>query len=200
MVWHAGHVFLSHVCVRQPTAKPGVHGDGSPKKRVTCQPHGAAWWTGASLANASAQPVQRVIRQVQQHWAEVGATDAEERVLALGWGFAVQRFDARVGGLQALLVPHHAGGFFMVVDPDPTPAQASAGFTSGEVIRWRTAHEYAHTFFYTATPVPSRSGQATLAEERFCDEFARQVTGLQCWSVDPSRPRVYSGTSSQHVA
>ncbi len=141
-----------------------------------------------------------LVEQVQAWWRSMGVDDARSCVVALGWQLRLQRFDAAAGGLQALLIPRAAGGFSVVVDPDPTPEQAAAGLSSGDVVTFRVAHEYAHTFFYLPTAVPSRPRPATLREERFCDAFARAVTGVSARSVSDERPRVYGGRSSRDVA
>jgi hypothetical protein len=68
------------------------------------------------------------------------------------------------------------GGFTFVVDPNPTPAEASvlAHLASSErsrrVIDRRLAHELGHTFFYGLDG--RRLVSSSSAEEAFCDEFA----------------------------
>ncbi len=92
-----------------------------------------------------------------------------------GWRIRVERLGARTGGQQAALLPRWAGGFTLLVDPDLTPAERSANAETAEAMRFRVAHELAHTLFYSETAPPRRAIPASRAEEDFCDAFARAL-------------------------
>ncbi len=118
-----------------------------------------------------------VVDAVRRCWRRSGAWDCESQIKALGWSVEYRQLDAVRGGHQALLVPRPTGGFHVVVDPDPTPAQHACGVESHTVIRWRVAHEYAHTFFYAHRHVPRRPTPPSADEEAFCDDFANELLG-----------------------
>lgn len=143
--------------------------------------------TGAHLGMAQwpATEVDEVVAASRRLWAREGVNSPDEFLRSRGWPVSTRRLDAAVGGLQALLLPRREGGFAVVVDPDPTPEQIAAGLDGQAVRSWRVAHEYAHTFFYEPTVVPSRRRPASRAEELFCDRFACTVTGVWTWSAKP---------------
>jgi hypothetical protein len=143
---------------------------------------GCTWWTGAALGSVpplSAVPL--LVEAVEDWWKCQRLTGCEEQFQALGWEVRTSALGARSGGLQALLLPRLTGGFTVVVDPESTPAQVDAA--PALVRRWRLAHEYGHTFFYTRRPVPRRSRPPTVEEELFCDAFANALLGAAFWSV-----------------
>lgn len=126
------------------------------------------------------------VRQVEAWWRSQGLWGCREQVEALGWDVRVAPLGAADGGLQAMLMPRLSGGFALVVDPDPTPRQAAAGTRREGLVEWRTAHEYAHTFFYARRAVPRRAVAPCVTEERFCDAFANALLGEEL----SSRPGV----------
>ncbi len=136
-------------------------------------PEGSLWWTGyASREVPFSDDAGRVATTVRSWWESQGIHGCQGQLAALGWGTRRATLDAANGGLQALLLPRLTGGFTVVIDPDRTPAQHLADVDPDVLWQWRTAHEYAHTFFYTQQPVPGRALPMTRAEEEFCDAFA----------------------------
>lgn len=89
---------------------------------------------------------------------------AEALATAVGCGYGVQPIGAATSTVQSLLVPLRAGGFNIVINAHHSPSDADA--------LWLTAHEVAHSFFYTASEPPRRIVPNTPAEECFCDAFA----------------------------
>lgn len=108
----------------------------------------------------------------------------------IGWPVRLARLGAADGGLQALLTPRSVGGFAVVVDPDPTPAQHELldGQEPGlHLLRWaRLAHELAHVFFYAHGRPPRRWLEPSEAEERFCDAFAAALLARPLRGMLPS--------------
>jgi len=71
---------------------------------------------------------------------------------------------------EALLIPSLAGGFEIFVDPRPGQKDAA---TTRRRMRFRIAHEIAHSFFYDRTSrVATRRATPGRPEEVFCDRFA----------------------------
>jgi hypothetical protein len=156
------------------------------------------WWTGARLARSPASPslASEAAEGARFLWRKLDVAGPVDCALALGWSVQERRLDAAAGGLQALLIARRQGGFAMVIDPDHTPQQRAQGLSHGEVTSWRAAHEYAHSFFFEGTTVPTRSRRANQAEERFCDEFASLITGV----ITMSCSEATGGGSTRTVA
>ena len=99
-------------------------------------------------------------------------------------GAAVVEADLGVtaGGCEALLVPLPDDRFRIAVDPRPRsgwndrPSDARQT-TQRQRLRFRVAHELAHTLFYSRAPgaVPSRRPCCSTGEEAFCDRFAQAL-------------------------
>jgi hypothetical protein len=114
--------------------------------------------------------------------SDAGRVDLEA-CCAIG-GFELRICDLRTseGGVEGLLVPRPQGRFRIVVDPTPpagwndAPAQVRDPLRRHRS-RFRIAHEIGHSFFYDrGRGTPSRRSEGgTPAEERFCDEFAREL-------------------------
>lgn len=87
------------------------------------------------------------------------------------------------GGREALLLPVADDSFQLVVDPTPRGGWPDHGRrmlsrTSRARVRFRIAHEIAHTFFYTrmAGRRPQRTtSPGSRSEERWCDAFAEAL-------------------------
>ena len=92
--------------------------------------------------------------------------------LRLGWRVQERGLSAAVGGLQAVLAPMLMGGFTIVVDPQPTPAETDSRCAPSAVRATRIAHEIGHALFYERGRPPSRFSPARAEEEHFCDAFA----------------------------
>lgn len=91
----------------------------------------------------------------------------------LGIRVTVRELSAVTGGLEAALVPDFGHTFEVICDP-------SSREDSTSPIRFRVAHEIAHTLFYDWTEEPPRrTGPGGAAEEAFCDAFAAALTGEQ---------------------
>ena len=76
-------------------------------------------------------------------------------------------------GHESLLVPLPTGGFEVVVDPDPPGNSVVDPVTRARRLRFRFAHEVAHSFFYDRESRPARRMLAgSKDEEAFCDAFA----------------------------
>jgi len=123
-----------------------------------------------------------IAAQVKARWS-AGPRTCRQQIIDTGWTVLIQQLNAAHDGLKALLLPRRCGGFTFIVDPTPTPAERAAGITSADVIEWRLAHEYAHTFYYRHTPITRRSGAPQVSEELFCDAFATSMSGVNTASV-----------------
>lgn len=102
------------------------------------------------------------------------------------------------GGVEALIIPRPGGGFRIVVDPTPRQGwQAVAEADRQRVrdcrMRFRIAHELAHSFFYRQDPdvEPVRARRQDAAEERFADRFAASLL-LPPAAVRQARPQAGS--------
>lgn len=88
---------------------------------------------------------------------------------------------AELGESQAALVPQSQGGFRIWVDPTPCGGWGSVDPTlrvsvRRHRLRFRVAHELAHTLFYRRTNGrPRRVLPGSPEEERFADDFARAL-------------------------
>jgi hypothetical protein len=87
--------------------------------------------------------------------------------------------DSAHGGAEALLVPLEDDRFSIIVDPQPLGGWGPVDGAERERlerrrVRFRVAHEVAHSLFYerAAGTKPWRAHAATEIEERFCDRFA----------------------------
>jgi hypothetical protein len=91
------------------------------------------------------------------------------------------RLSAQEGMQEAMLVPLSADAFAISVDPTPRGGWRHVRPAIRETlrrhrIRFRVAHEIAHTFFYSRTiGEPRRLVRDSPAQEAFCDEFARAL-------------------------
>lgn len=84
-----------------------------------------------------------------------------------------------IGGAEAMLVPVDENAFVIVVDPRPyggwrPMAAMERSVLERRRLRFRVAHEMAHSFFYRRESgrAPRRTDAPSQHEERFCDEFA----------------------------
>jgi len=100
------------------------------------------------------------------------------------------------GGLQALLIPV-GDRFEVVVDARPPARGHHAGARlQAEVhrhrLRFRVAHELAHTLFFQRIPKLRRRVPNSLDQERFCDEFAAEllVPSVAARACRPSGPAI----------
>jgi hypothetical protein len=95
-------------------------------------------------------------------------------------GFDLREADLAVdrGGNEALMFPGADGRLHIRVDTRPaqpwgTSCEELRDETRRHRLRFRVAHELAHSFFYERSPTgPRRGRRSTPAEERFCDAFA----------------------------
>jgi hypothetical protein len=93
------------------------------------------------------------------------------------------------GAHEALLVPAADGWFDILVDPDRTQTVRSER-TSEHRLRFRVAHEIAHSFFYDRSVLPAtRATRPSDREEGFCNSFATALLlppaiGLR-WTGEP---------------
>jgi hypothetical protein len=110
--------------------------------------------------------------------AHDGTLDIWRSMESFGWKVELRQLRASEGGLQACLIPSEQGGFVVWVDDRPSPSEAASGEAGGKrgpnspLVRFRLAHELAHTFFYEAGRPPTRRTPPDAAEEAFCDSFA----------------------------
>jgi hypothetical protein len=96
---------------------------------------------------------------------------------SLGWQVQERTLSAASGGLQAVLAPMLSGGFTIVIDPNPTPAESRSRSALSAVRSTRIAHEIGHALFYQRGRPPSRVSAPRLDEEHFCDAFAAALVG-----------------------
>jgi hypothetical protein len=107
-----------------------------------------------------------------------GTIDMWRSMETFGWTVELRTLRAPDGGLQACLIPSEQGGFVVWVDDRPSPSEVAAGEEAEErgqsspLVRFRLAHELAHTLFYEAGSPPTRRTQPSPDEEAFCDDFA----------------------------
>jgi IrrE N-terminal-like domain len=98
-------------------------------------------------------------------------------------GFALRRGElgAERGGREALLLPRAVNRFDIVVDPTPRGGwrcgESMRARTCEHRVRFRVAHEVAHSFFYErGVNFPYRSTRTgSRIEEAFCDRFAQEL-------------------------
>lgn len=75
--------------------------------------------------------------------------------------------------IESLLIPSMSGGFSVIVRE-----QAIRGYSTSNTahrLRFRVAHEIAHSLFYDDGFPPRRAIRHSPEEELFCDEFARAL-------------------------
>lgn len=108
-------------------------------------------------------------------------SDVASRVMLLTvvqerkWKFARERFVFDPTTLRACLVPMLTGGFTLLVND-----QYTYGERDGVVETAFLAHELSHAVvFYDSTTIPPRRRvRHTVQEEKFCDTFAKSMTGV----------------------
>lgn len=106
-----------------------------------------------------------------------GLFDLWHSLERLGWHVHLRELRAPEGGLQACLVPRDDGGFLVWVDDRPSPAESNDPFANergpdAPLVRFRLAHEFAHSLFYAPGRPPVRRAPASGREEAFCDDVA----------------------------
>lgn len=101
---------------------------------------------------------------------------------AAGVAAEVRDLGASAGGCEAVVAPHDHDGFVVLVDPTPASGWAEGSEATRTAlkrrrVRFRIAHELAHTLFYARTPGgrPRRFQGRSAAEELFCDRFAASL-------------------------
>jgi hypothetical protein len=104
--------------------------------------------------------------------------DPDTIAMRLGWRVQERELSAAAGGLQAVLAPMLRGGFTIVVDPRPTPAEVKSRRTPRAVRSIRIAHELGHALFYERGRPPTRAHAPLPDEEHFCDVFAAALLSL----------------------
>ena len=126
----------------------------------------------------TAELAERVRRSLLgAHSWDMGPVDVDRTCGAGGFRLQERRLGGADGGLEALLLPR-AGHFDLVVDPEPRGGWAGVtptlrGDLARHRLRFRAAHEWAHSFFYTrGSDGIVRQVPDSPAQERFCDEFA----------------------------
>lgn len=107
-----------------------------------------------------------------------------------------RRLGGARGGLEAVLAPAEGDHFEIHVDPEPrggwdrVPAPARATLQR-QRLRFRVAHEIAHSFFYERDgSVPRRRLAPSAQQEEFCDRFAAELLlpGAVVASAERSAP------------
>lgn len=149
-------------------------------------PRNGGVWPGFRLGMLPDEPqtvalAERVRRSVlgDEGW-DRGPLDVAETCVAGRFQLQERALGAAGGGLEALLVPRREH-FELVVDAEPPGgwelvAPALRAGLARHRLRFRAAHEWAHSFFYARTVdgivrrLPDSADQ-----ERFCDEFARAL-------------------------
>jgi hypothetical protein len=131
--------------------------------------YGEIAWPRPALRHV---PAQGVAERLAQSVASQGPDSWDPLVLVERLQIPVryQPLRAAEGGLEATIISNSTHGFEIVCDewlPDQTPDR----------LRFRVAHELAHTLFFDWANNPPRrvNGWATAEEERFCDEFAEAL-------------------------
>ncbi len=132
------------------------------------------------LAPAPGQVAAAVREALGQE--QSGALDLEQLCLRLNIDLREVSLGGSAGGREGLLVPLPGNAFAAAIDPTPSNGWASA---SGSAVdrgrrhrfRFRAAHEIGHTFFFDRHPgaEPVRRVFDSLAQERFCDQFANSL-------------------------
>lgn len=148
--------------------------------------HGA-WWPQRPYEEVPDDQEARS-RAATIRRAALGDACADEPLLSLdvlcrAAGVSVGALDLHVGGdaPEALLTPQRVNRFTIHIDPAPVdgwPPLSSAGLKAlrRHRVRFRIAHELAHTFFYWRDRErPRRCLQDSPAQERFCDCFAAEL-------------------------
>lgn len=140
-----------------------------PCELTTVPRAGDAGWVAAEVRRAIQpdEPERPILR------LEPLCRAAKVRVIARDLGSAS-------GGAEAVLVPQPADRFHIWVDPTPRGGWQVAPTLRATVLRhrlrFRVAHEIAHTFFYRRHGgEPDRLLRDSPAQERFADEFARAL-------------------------
>ncbi len=111
--------------------------------------------------------VESAIKEAAGVVLRSGQRDPERLAEALGIVVRFCTLRAELGGLEAALVPDFARPFEILCDPWTATGE------DHQQIKFRVAHELAHTFFYDWTAQPPRQLRSpSAAEEAYCDAFA----------------------------
>lgn len=107
--------------------------------------------------------------------------DLDELCRLGGFRVRERRLGGARGGLEGVLAPARGDRFEIHVDPEPPggwsriPAAVRQSLRR-QRLRFRVAHEVAHSFFYDRDgDVPRRRLGDSLRQEEFCDRFAAEL-------------------------
>lgn len=122
-----------------------------------------------------------------------GVPDLWSSLERLGWRVELRELRAAQGGVQACLIPMDDGTFCVAVDDHPSPSElndpGSARRGPGApLVRFRLAHELAHTFHYLPGSPPVRRGPAMPSEESWCDLVASLLLVSEGMTTAGSNP------------
>lgn len=123
--------------------------------------------------------------------AEAGRCDLKTMCAVGGFSVHVATVDAP-DRHEALLIPKDRGGFDIIVSP-MTGDFSKEHPTVRHRLRFRIAHEIAHSFFYDRRHNPAkRTIAGSPEEEEFCDRFASALLVPQrlIQNVEPTAPNV----------
>ena len=97
-----------------------------------------------------------------------------------GWQVEIRPLRAPEAGLQACLLPSAEYEFVIWVDDRPSPSEeedpsAPDRGPNSPLVRFRLAHELAHSLFYRSGRPPTRRTRPDALEEDFCDQVAALI-------------------------
>jgi hypothetical protein len=107
-----------------------------------------------------------------------GPVDIEAVSVAGAFSLIERELGGAAGGLEALLLPGTRDAFKVIVDTEPPGGWVQVREDlrhelARHRLRFRAAHEWAHSLFYERTPTgPMRLVADSDAQEEFCDRFA----------------------------
>lgn len=134
---------------------------------------------GGTAAAQLAERVRRVCLGREDVWAPL--RDLGRLAEAGGLGLREAQLSAERGMQEGMLIPLANDRFAVTVDPTPRGGWqrfplALRTELSRHRARFRTAHEIGHTFFYErGAGEPRRALRDSVAQEDFCDAFARAL-------------------------
>jgi hypothetical protein len=140
-----------------------------PEMRSTA---GVFWPRPALWAVPTAKTAARLARQVAA--SQEAAWDPIVIVRALGIPVHLETLEAAEGNTEAMLLPDIDHRFVIICDPWVPPGD-------DERVRFRIAHELAHTLFYDwdhQYPRMTGSSGTSPSGELFCDQFAGALLSL----------------------
>jgi hypothetical protein len=135
-------------------------------------PHRTLYSGTPAQARRLADKLRLRLGEDPERWLKPGGFEVKRRVLC-----------AASGELEALCIPLEHDRFRFVIDsahPADATCKPDAATLQARYL-FRLCHEIAHTFFYSRIPGrrPHHLGGSSEWEERFCDAFARRLTGLR---------------------